>query len=381
MKILGDATAIVTGLGLLQCLFGLIAVVRFAARRRAAPLTFPSVTILKPLFGGEPFLEEGLVSSCRQIYPEFQIVFGIQDAADIALSAARRVQQKFPHIDIDIVVNPTLHGSNRKVSNLINMLAAARHDVLVICDSDLHVPSDYLERLATALERSGTGLVTAAFVGRSALPGWVGKLGATHMNHTFLPGLLLARALGRRDCMGSTVMLRRDTLERIGGLQAFASYLAEDNVLGQHVCKLGLDIGLADAVPVATVPETSVRALWSHEIRWMRTIRWLAPFALAASILQYPLFWAALTIGFSAGTAWSVALFAGSWLVRAASALGIDYSLACRTGGLATTTPIALLPLRDILSVVEVVMSYMSDKVIWRANEMSVRHPQPSRLL
>jgi ceramide glucosyltransferase len=176
-------------------------------------------------------------------------------------------------------------------------------------------------------------------------------------------------------------MLRRDTLERIGGLQVLANFLAEDNVLGQRVSKLGLNICLADTVPAATVSETSIRALWSHEIRWMRTIRSLAPLALAGSSIQYPLFWAALTIVLSGGAAWSVALFAGSWLVRAASAAGVDYSLKHRTERPIITAPVALLPLRDALSIMEIGASYLSNNVTWRGHTMDVRplHPSPRR--
>src|SRR5208283_185030 len=96
--------------------------------------------------------------------------------------------------------------------------------------------------------------------------GWPAKLGATQISHVFLPGVLLSRAMGRQDCLGSTAMLLQTTLERTGGLRALAHLLAEDNVLGQRVRELGLSIGLADTVPAATVPEESFRALWQHEI-------------------------------------------------------------------------------------------------------------------
>src|SRR5258708_38639302 len=146
------------------------------------------------------------------------------------------------------------------------MLPAARHDVLVISDSDLHVMPDYLEQLVAALEVPGTGLVTAVFTGLTAHRGWPARLGATHISHIFLPGVLVARAMGRQDCLGSTVMLRRQVLEDIGGLQPLVTELAEDNVLGQRVRGLGLTVRLADIVTAVTVPEASFRPLWHHEI-------------------------------------------------------------------------------------------------------------------
>ena len=206
---------------------------------------------------------------------------------------------------------------NRKVGNLINMLPAAKHDVLVIADADMHVAPDWLHRLVVALEEPGVGLVTTIYTGLPVgplprpLPRGEGRghspplrrglaegpaLGAAQINHYFLPGALLARAMGRQDCLGATMMLRRETLERIGGFAALVDHLADDNVLGRLVQRLGLRVALADTIPATTVPETSLRALWRHELRWARTIRALVPVQFAASVLQYPLVWAALAV-------------------------------------------------------------------------------------
>ncbi|MGH7044485.1 MAG: bacteriohopanetetrol glucosamine biosynthesis glycosyltransferase HpnI, partial [Acetobacteraceae bacterium] len=276
----------------LQALAGWIAVARFAADPRLAPAHRPPITVLKPLHGAEPLLEDALVSLCRQEYPDFQVVFGVQDPADPAVAVVRRVQARFPGRRLTLVVDPTAHGANRKVANLMNMLPAARHEVLAIADSDLHVASDWLDRLAVALEPPGVGLVTTLYAGLPANGAWVRRLGAEQITHGFLPGVLLARALGRRDCLGATMVLRRATLARIGGLAALVDHLADDNVLGQRVRALGLDVALADTVVLTTVAEATPGALWRHELRWARTVRALAPAAFAASALQYPIAWA-----------------------------------------------------------------------------------------
>ena len=157
----------------------------------------------------------------------------------------------FPSCDIAVVVDPTPHGPNRKVANLINMLPAAKHDVLVIADSDVHVAPDWLRRLAAALEAAGcragddalyrapSGPLPADPLPREAVGA---ALGAMQINHYFLPGALLARAMGRQDCLGATMMLRRETLERIGGFAALVDHLADDNVLGRLVQRLGLTV-------------------------------------------------------------------------------------------------------------------------------------------
>jgi ceramide glucosyltransferase len=372
MTALADFAALLVCAGMLQCLLGLAAVRRFVRPRIVAAVDaskqLPPVTILKPLCGDEPLLEEALASCFSQKYPAFQIVFGIQDPTDPALEVVRRLRVRFPGSDTEVVVNPTIHGPNRKVSNLMNMLPSARHDILVISDSDLHLPTNYLERLVAELAKAGTGLVTALYIGTlPAAKGWAAALGATQISHHFLPGVLLSRAMGRQDCLGSTAMFRRGTLEQAGGLHTMVRFLAEDNLLGQRVRSLGLSIGLAEIVPAATVSERSFSELWHHEIRWMRTICELAPVSLCASTMQYPLFWSTVTMALAAAP-WSATLFLVSWAMRAVCARGIDQALRDRAGRPAFATPLWLLPLRDILSVIEIGASFWVRKVTWRGH-------------
>jgi ceramide glucosyltransferase len=372
MSLVAMAFALVAGLGLLQCLAGWAVVARFLAAPAAAPQLLPPVTILKPLCGDEPLLEEALASCCRQDYPVFQIVFGVQDAADPALAAVRNLKERFPDRDISVVVDTTGHGSNRKIANLINMLPSARYDILVFSDSDLHLAPDYLTRLIAALEKPNVGLVSTLYVGRPVPRRWVALLGASQINYSFLPGALLARALGRQDCLGSTMALHRRTLERSGGLGALVDHLADDNVLGQRVAALGCMIDFADTVPAASVPEATLKALWQHETRWARTIRALVPVSFAFSALQYPIFWALLACFFSRCSVPYVALLGLAWTIRMAAGWGIDHALKPKLApsGLASAVPVWLLPLRDALSIFEIVASYSSDRVVWRGMKM-----------
>jgi ceramide glucosyltransferase len=277
----------------------------------------------------------------------------------------RRLQARFSDCDIAVVVDPTGHGANRKVANLINMLPTAKHDVLVIADSDLHVAPDYLRSLAVALDQPGTGLVTTLYSGLPACPSVPALLGAMQINQYFLPGALLARALGREDCLGATMALRRETLDRIGGLRALVDHLADDNLLGHLVRRLGLNVGLADTVPATTVPEANLAALWRHELRWARTIRMLEPAAFAGSVLQYPLVWAVLAVLSARGALWSLAWFAIVWLIRALAVHAIDLML-----HLAKRSQVWLLPLRELMSVAVMVASYAGRQVDWRGQRL-----------
>jgi ceramide glucosyltransferase len=365
--------AVLALVSLLQTLAGVWTARRFAGSRwqGTLPTDPPPVTILKPMCGDEPLLEEALTSCFSQNYPSFQIVFGIQNPSDPALAVLERVRRRFPDRDIAVVVDPTPHGPNRKVANLINMMPSAKHEIVVISDSDLHLPSDYLERLVVALQKPGTGLVTSLYIGAPTPgAGWAARMGSTQISHGFLPGVLLSRALGRADCLGSTAMLTKETLERTGGLRALVELLAEDNVMGQRVKALGLDIGLADTIPTATVPEPDFGALWQHEIRWTRTIRALAPVSLCGSTLQYPLFWALLAVLFSGVAAWSLVLFAAAWGVRWIAAGMIDTALKPMVGRPAEPTPPWLLPLRDLLSVAEIAACFGVNEVVWRGHRL-----------
>ncbi len=331
----------------------------------------PPITILKPLHGAEPLLEEALASFCAQDYPEFQIVFGLQDPADPALDVLARLRLRFPLLDMAVVVDPTPHGLNRKVANLINMAPHGRHDVLVIADSDIHASPDYLDRLVGSLQVPGVGLVTTLYTGLPSGTALTGRLGAEQINHTFLPGALMARALGRQDCLGATMALTRDTLDSVGGLHALSDHLADDAVLGRLVKAQGLSIALAATVPATTVAEAYIPELFAHELRWARTIQSLEAVGFAMSCVQYPLFWAALTVGLSGGAAWACLGFALAWLIRAATGRGIDRAL-----GLTFGAGIWCLPFRDLMSVAVMLASYRSDRVAWRGQILRATRPR-----
>lgn len=398
MTILAAVGAAVACAGVVQALAGWRLVAAFMAHGERlsdgqAP-DRPPVTVLKPLHGDEPLLEAALASLCRQDYPEWQIVFGVQEQDDAAIRVVERLRARFPARDMTLVVDPTLHGPNRKVGNLLNMLPAARHDVLVIADSDVHVRPDYLDQLVAALSRPQVGLVTTLYIGLPAWTNLVARLGAAQISYGFLPGALLARAMGRQDCLGATMCLMRADLDRIGGFRALVDHLADDNVLGHRIRDLGLGIALADTVPLTTVPEARVSELFRHELRWARTIRAVEPTGFAASVLQYSLFWALLTVVLSGVSPWAVGLFGTVWVLRSLAALGVDRALAPHWGGyplsygrrsrrrggdeataLAFSCPVWLLPLRDVLSVAVMLASYGGRRVDWRGHGLRANAP------
>jgi len=367
---------VVAAFGCVQAAVGATLLRRFetppSGKVRDAAL--PPVTVLKPLHGDEPLLEEALSSFCTQDYPEVQIVFGVQSRTDSAIALVERLQARFPELDLVLVVDGTPHGANRKIANLINMLPASRHDVLVISDSDIHAEPNYLRQVVAALETPGTGLVTTLYGGRPASLTLSRRLAAGQINHNFLPGVLMSRLLGRQDCLGATMALRRETLDAIGGLPALSPHVADDSALGRLVRAHGQGIAVARTMTITTIAEGSLRDLFAHELRWGRTVRTVEPVGYALSAIQLPLFWASAALLLQPGRALPWLAFLLAWLVRALAANIID-----RRIGQRGTMPALLLPLRDWLSAFVMLGSFSGRRVAWRGQMLHIAAGLPKR--
>lgn len=351
--------------GIVQYAVGARLTERFCIVPRRHPKARLPVTILKPLCGVDEMAELALESFFLLDYPDYQLVFGVQDASDPVLEIVARLRARYPACDVAVMVNDTLHGSNLKISNLINMLPLAKHDVFVFSDADIHAPPYFLDDLVAALEVPQTGLVTTLYTGLPSGAALAARLGAAQINQIFLPSALLARKLGRQDCMGATMVISRAVLGEIGGLAALENHLADDQVLGRRVVNAGYKVGLSYNIPVSTVPEADLSALFRHELRWARTIRALVPVAYIGSILQTPLLWAVLTV-FAAGFAWwSLALLLLSVVARVIFAQRVEAALR-----LPRTREIWFFPLRDLFSIIIYIVSFMGSRVDWRGRSM-----------
>jgi ceramide glucosyltransferase len=350
----------------------LIAQVRWQTHTVAKTFVhLPPVTILKPLCGAEPGLYEHLRSFCRQDYPEFQVVFGVRDRADPAFSVAKRLKVEFPSLLIDIVVNPQQHGSNYKTSNLINMLARARHDVLAMADSDVFVGPDYLHTVTAPLMDRSVGLVTCIYRDMPTGRMW-SRLGAMYINEWYVPSVLLAWLFGHQGyASGQTLCLRRDTLQAIGGLRAISNHLAEDYRLGELIRGLGQRIVLSQYVVKGQHHEQDLDSLTHHELRWMRTLRALRPRSFRLMFLTFTLpltlFGLILT---SAGSSLSTA---GWTLCGIAIAARLVLHLLHRVGGdRPLLCDLWLLPVRDLLMCWVWCRSFMNSHITWRGVRFEV---------
>jgi ceramide glucosyltransferase len=262
------------------------------------------VTILTPLCGDEPGLYENLRSFCEQgRRGDLQVVFGVRESSDPAIPTVQRLIREFPDCDLTLVVDGRMRGTNFKVGNLLNMLTAARHDVLVISDSDIRVGPGYLDAVVGPLQDPTVGLVTCLYVGRPEDTFW-SRLGAMFVNHGFLPSVLVAERVGVSvGCFGATMALTRQTLDSVGGLAPFANLLADDYALGSAVRRAGKRVVVSPTTVDMVVVEPGPRALVSHELRWLRTVRAVEPLGYVGLVITYPLVLVVLALPF-AGWSW-----------------------------------------------------------------------------
>jgi len=361
-------------LGVAVCygLLTLTAVLTWRMRRPSPRASSrPPATLLKPLCGAEPSLYAHLRTFCQQDYPDFQIVFGVRDPADPALAVVQRLIAEFPSLPIDVVVNPRLHGSNYKIGNLINMLELARHDVLIIADSDTFVSPDYLSCVTEPLSDPGVGLVTCVYCDVPTNAIW-SRLGAMYINEWYIPSALLAAFFGHRSyASGQTLCLRRQTLDRIGGFGAMANHLADDHRLGELIRGLGLRIELSPTVVMAEHHEADWDSLTRHELRWMRTLHTLRPRSFRAIFLTFSL---PLAFGGLLLTAAEPALSTTAWtlfLAAGAARLGLYFSHRMQVDRSAFGD-LWLLPARDLLLCWVWLRSFFTSRVTWRGDEFDV---------
>ncbi|MGB6308898.1 MAG: bacteriohopanetetrol glucosamine biosynthesis glycosyltransferase HpnI [Steroidobacteraceae bacterium] len=340
-------------------------------RRQNGARQQPSISLLKPLCGAEPGLYEHLRSFCQQDYPQFQIIFGVRDPADPACTVVRRLAGEFPSLPIELVIDPRLHGSNLKISNLLNMLPQARHDIIVMADSDAFVGSDYLATVTAPLLDSKIGLVTCIYRGMPTSSLW-SRLGAMYINEWYVPSVLLAWLFGHEGYVsGQTICMRRDTLQAIGGLGTLADHLADDYQLGELVRALGLRIVLSPYGVKGEHHEPSFDSLVRHELRWMRTIRVLRPNSFRLIFITFSLPLAALGI---AAVAAGASLSTAAWCLFGISAAArLVLHFVHRPGDdRAAMSDLWLLPVRDVLIGWVWFRSFFISQVTWRGNEFDV---------
>ncbi|WP_296612918.1 bacteriohopanetetrol glucosamine biosynthesis glycosyltransferase HpnI [Sphingomonas sp.] len=331
----------------------------FLSPRAAAGRRNDAVTILKPLYGAEPRLADNLATFLAQDHDgPVQVLCGVQRPDDPAIAVVETLRARFPQARIDLIVDPTPHGANGKIANLINLEPYIAHEIVVLSDSDMAVKADYLTRLLAALDTPKTGVVTVAYNGRGDAGFW-SKMVAAGLSWQFLSGVVFGAMYGlARPCMGSTIAMRLETLAAIGGFAAFADVLADDYAIGEAVAALGLEVRMPPMLVTHASTEASFGEFWRHELRWGATVRNVAPAAYLTSVIAMPLPLALLAIPLHPLPGLAIAGLA--LLARLSVAIVAD-----RRGG-ARTAPLWILPLSDCLAFSVFIASLAVRSVDWR---------------
>jgi len=337
----------------------------YAALRRLrlaelAPAVLPPISILKPVCGLDPGFHEAIRSHLTQDYPEYEILFGAADPADPALVEVRRLMSEFPDRPVRIIHGFTA-APNRKAGVLAGLARAARHPLLVVNDSDIHVPRDYLRRIVAPLEDPSVGVVTCLY--RACSAHWPGRWEAIGIAADFAPSVLVAPYAGVREFgLGATLAFRAPDLEAIGGFEALAEYLADDYQLASRIVRLGRKAVLAKVTVETRLAGRAWGEIWRRQVRWARTIRLTRPGGYAGLPLANASLW---SLAAAAAGLWWAAL--PLLALRIAAGVTVGWRI---LGSRDVRRHFYLIPLRDLWGAAVWAAGLFGGTVEWRGSRL-----------
>jgi ceramide glucosyltransferase len=337
----------------------------FTERKKPASGHTPPVTIIKPVKGVDAESFANFASFCRQDYPCFQIIFAVASAADSVIPVIERLKEEFPGRDIELVVDSRVHGPNYKVGNLINALARAHNDIIIVSDSDIRVGVRYLREVCAYFVDATVGLVTSPY--RSpGVRGAATALEAMGFTCEMVPNVMVAlRFEGLSFGLGASMAVRRAALEKIGGFRALVEYLADDYQLGHKIYQAGYRIELSAHFVESIMSHEDLAEVLSRQLRWARTMRACRPGGYFAFGLTLPVPAVCLTLLLSGC---STAGIAAVLLLYAVRFLAVTiYSRSIMQDGIFPRW-LWLLPVRDALSFVTWGIAFLGNRVRWRGH-------------
>ena len=377
VEIFGSATWTLT---VIKCLLFIlcIATVSFYSYAIYAARTFfhqtyaiavsfhPPVSILKPICGLDDEAYTNLASFCQQDYPEYQIIFAVREADDPSIEVVQKIIHHFPELDIQLVISDRTIGTNLKVSNLANAAAVAKHDILLIADSDIRVGRDYLQRVVQPLQDASIGVVTCLY--RSLAQGWVGILEAIGTATELQAGVLVSNQLeGIKFALGSTIVIRKEVLDAIGGFPVIADYLADDFQLGNLPTEKGYKVVLSDYVVEHVLATTTLTDSVQRQIRWARCIRVSRFWGYLGLLFTHGIAVSLLFVIASGGSILGWAVFGIVWMARLAMAwvVGVKF-----LKDLQAKKSLWLVPLRDLISFMVWCYGFLGSTIEWRGRRL-----------
>jgi ceramide glucosyltransferase len=354
---------------MLLCSVGFYSVASLAAarlaflRQRTSKSEFtPRISVLKPVHGVDFASDENFRSFCTQNFPNYEILFGVNDDSDTAVPIIHQLIKEFPERNIRIISGAPFLGENRKVNNLVAMLRESNHEIVVITDGDVRVGPDFLRNVVAPFAHSETGVVTSLYRGVTE-NSFFGELEGLGAATDFAAGVLVAeRTEGLSFALGASIVTTKSWIHRIGGLEPIAHLLADDYELGHRIAEAGGEVVLSSEVVATMYPAQTWRGFWDHQLRWARTVRLCRPMSYLGLIFTHGLVWAVLAAVLAHTTAVAAASLFAYIVFRLASAFLV--------GGLVLDDDIVrrrwwLIPLRDALHFAVWLASFASNRVTW----------------
>lgn len=330
----------------------------------------PPVSLLKPVRGIDFGSRENFASFCKQHYPDYEILFAVNDASDPAIPLIQQLVAEFPERSIRLLIGAEHLGANRKVNKLARLAHEARHDILVLTDGDVRVGPNYLREVVAPLQDCKVGAVTS-FYRAIAEENLFAQLEAVGAASDFFAGVLMARSTeGIRFALGASVATTKEWLAKMGGFETIADALADDYELGYRIAKAGGEVVLSCETVWTIYPARTFRGFWEHQLRWARTVRLCRPLSYLGLLFTQGLPWTLLAI-LAARTAW----IAGAYLL---AYLILRFAMAWTVGVWGVRDEVLrrklwLVPLRDAIHFVVWLASFGSNRIRWGTVNYMVR--------
>ena len=340
--------------------------------RHASRIDFePPVSIMKSLKGLDPHMYAAFRSHCLLDYAEYELLFGVSDPNEPALELVARLQREFPQQEIHVIQCSKGLGLNGKVSTLAQMLPQARYEHILINDSDIVAPPDYLRHVMRCFAHERVGMVTSLYRGLAGktLPS---KLEALGLSTDFMGGVLVAREIegGVRFALGATMATTRHVLREIGGLEPLVDYLGDDYELGARIAAKGFKVELSGVVVETALPDYTFPEFWTHQLRWARNVRDRRHTQYFGLIVTFGLAWGILAVLAEPRTWWTWAALAIVALLRITAALAVGRGVLSDPG---VVRDLWLMPLRDFMALAVWFASFAGNQIEWRGLKFRVR--------
>lgn len=358
---------------------GILAALRFFKRERAKKLQdfAPPVSLLKPVRGVDFASYENFTSFCQQDYPEYEILFCVNDLSDPAVPVVERVMAQYPQRRIRILSGAEQIGSNRKVNNLVLLAHQAQHEFLVQSDGDVRVSANYLREVIAPFADPSVGVVSCFYRG-IAERNLGAELEAVGATSDFFAGALIADwKEGVTFALGASVATTKKWLHAIGGYESLVNLLADDYEIGNRLHKAGGRVLLCREPVWTMYPAQTAAGFWKHQVRWARTVRFCRPFSYFGLLFTHGLPLTILAAFVAPNLAISVAYVLAYVVLRFLMARVVGV---WGIGDETLRRKMWLIPLRDAIYFAVWLASFASNKVTWGDSQFQLKDGQMTKI-